>query len=141
MKTIHVALLIIGLVLSANSYSQSKLDNSTYTINYQVTDQIENQYDTLVKVSIIIEVADVNELSKIIILGGSEYGLSDKYLKSFDLLDEKLLASQQIEIPEKNTVKVNLGIYNLATEIIFFDIKLEDTTGVIIPTIKRIYPQ
>lgn len=117
------------LIITGISNAQSILDNSTFRVEFILSDKIENQYDTLVQVNLIIDVVDINTLSKIMVFGGSEEGLSDKVFKSIDPKDQTLIDSKKLLFSEDKNITINMGLFNLAKSMIYFNIKLEDTSG------------
>lgn len=121
--------------------AQKGLDKSTFRMEYTATERIENQYDTLVQVNIILDVAQMGELSKILVSGGTRAGLSNRVNETLDVNDEGLAESNKIELLDDHTVKINMGVFNLAKEMIYFDVKLQDTKGNVSTSLARLKPE
>ncbi len=131
---------IAALLIATYGYSQDVLDKSKFKIEYKATDQVENAYDTLVDVSIVILETDIAQISNIYVVGGSQKGLTDKYFKKYDKSDKALFDSKTLQIKEANNeIKISIGRYNLASEMVYFDVFLEDNEGVKTSYLKQVY--
>lgn len=122
------------------SYAQDDLKSSSFKLEYVSTDIIENQYDTLVDVRILIHCTAIDEIVNVYVVGGSEIGSADKYFKKFSLSDQSPKQSDSIQIDEENLqVKILLGRYNLASDMIHFNVFLENDAGDKSPYLKLDY--
>ena len=107
-KLLLVLLSVVFMVFQAKGQSPTDTE-ITYAINYKLTGEVVSVYDSLVQISVIVKVPDINKVKKVTIRAVDQKTLKDKLKLSMNISDTELLKAGKVKITG-SSITFNIGI-------------------------------